>query len=419
MGDGRRRGGARARPAAVLVVVLVLAAGTGAARPARAAAPDGLRQQVVAALAGSRAPLVGAAVALDGLGPAVDLNGWRPLPPASLQKLYTAAAALLLLGPEHRLRTEVRAGGTGLVLPDGTLLGDLVLVAGGDPGLTGDDLQRLAFAVAGAGVRRVTGALVGDDTRYDRSRAPAGWKATFLTDESGPLSALAVDGNRWRRDGAYLADPVAPNLGRFRVALERAGVAVEGPDVVGPAPAGLGSVLAVHESPPLAARIGPLLKDSDNFTAELLLKELGTTLGAASSDGGTEAVWRQAEAFGLPRGQAADGSGLSAHDRAAPWHVVSWLVAVDRTPVAGLLRDSLPLACGDGTLKHRMCATVAAGRVFAKTGTLKGIGTLAGTVTTAGGRRAWFAFMVVGAPSAATARSALDRAAVAVAAYTG
>ena len=85
---------------------------------AHAATAPSLQAQVARALAGSTAPLVGAVAVIDG-GPVVDIAGNRPLPPASTQKLYTAATALLDLGPDHRLRTEVRA--TGPVLPDGTL----------------------------------------------------------------------------------------------------------------------------------------------------------------------------------------------------------------------------------------------------------------------------------------------------------
>src|SRR5204863_5030937 len=126
---------------------------------ARAATPPSLQTQVARALALSTAPLVGAAVAIEG-GPRVDIAGSRPLPPASTQKLYTAATALVDLGPDRRLRTEMRA--TGPVLPDGTLEGDLVLVGAGDPTLSGNGLQEMAFTIGGTGVTHVTGALYAD-----------------------------------------------------------------------------------------------------------------------------------------------------------------------------------------------------------------------------------------------------------------
>jgi serine-type D-Ala-D-Ala carboxypeptidase/endopeptidase (penicillin-binding protein 4) len=395
--------------AVAAVVCLSLPGGAASAdSSSAAAASSSLRAAVVRALAGSTAAQVGVGVDVAGLGRAVDVNGLALLPPASTQKLYTAGAALLTLGPQYRLHTSVRANGA-----------DLTLVGGGDPTLVGDDLQRLAYAVAGAGITHVTGGLYGDDTRYDRARDAPGWKPSFLPDESGPLSAIVVDGNRWRRDAAFLADPTLANVDRFRIALQRAGVTVDGPSAVGPPPAGDGDEVAGHDSPPLAAIVSTMLKQSDNFEAELVLKELGTTIGQGTANGGMEVVWRMAESFGLPRGQSADGSGLSAHDREAPWHEVDWLRNMAVRPMADYLRLSLPLACGDGTLQQRFCATAAAGRVFAKTGSLDDVTTLAGYTTTASGRSVAFSFELAGASSTAAARAAVDRAVVAIVTFAG
>lgn len=376
-----------------------------------------LRQRVVAALGGSSAARVAAAIQVEGLGRTVSVNGMSLQPPASTQKLYTAAAALAVLGPDTTLPTEVRA--TGPVLDGGILAGDLVLVGGGDPKLNGDDLQRLAFEVAGAGITTVAGWLYGDDTRYDRRRTAPGWKPQWLGDEVGPLSALAVDGNRWRRDAEYLANPVPGNVDRFRIALQRAGVGVVGPNAIGPAPASPGELVASHQSRPVRALVSDMLKNSDNFVAEMLLKELGRTIGDPSTAGGIEAVWRTAASFGMGRGGTADGSGLSAYDRAAPWHQVDWLINVSRLPFADEFRTSLPLACGDGTLQQRFCATPAAGRVFAKTGTLNGITALAGYTTTASGRAVWFSFELAGARSLPAARAAIDRAVISIVTFAG
>jgi D-alanyl-D-alanine carboxypeptidase/D-alanyl-D-alanine-endopeptidase (penicillin-binding protein 4) len=409
-----RRGWAGAVVAASLVVGFV----GGGSPAAHADDPAGaLRARVVTALRGSTAAHVAGGVDVEGIGRAVDVNGLAMLPPASTMKLYTGAAALLVLGTDFRFRTEVR--GTGPVLPDGTLAGDLVLVGGGDPTLVGDDLQRLAFEVAGAGIRHVGGWLYVDDTRYDRARGASGWKPGWLGDEVMPLSSVVVDGNRWRRDAAFLREPALPNLGRFRIALERAGVSIAGPDALGPAPASPGELVASHDSPPLGSLVGRMLKDSVNTWSELFLKELGRTAGDPSTNGGIGVVWRTAASFGMGSQQAADGSGLSAHNRVAPWHEVDWLVNLSRTPVADHVRYSLPLACGDGTLQQRFCATPAAGRVFAKTGTLNGVTSLAGYTTTASGRRVTFAFQLAGASNVAAARAAIDRAVISIVTFAG
>lgn len=400
--------------AGVVVGVLAWAAALGpsgaADDPARA-----LTWVVFRALGNSTAAHVSFGMRVDGLG---EIGGLPRslLPPASTQKLYTGATALAVLGPSTRLRTEVRA--TGPLLPDGTLAGDLVLAGGGDPTLVGDDLQRLAFALANRGVRAAAGSLVGDVSRYDRATAAPGWKPGWVGDEVGPLSALMVDRNTYRRDAAFLADPTPGNLDRFRVALARAGIRVDGANVVAGGPVA-GTVLASHDSPTVAEIVSVMLKLSVNTHAEMLLKELGRTIGQPTTSGGIEVVWRTAEAFGMGRGQSADGSGLSSHDRAAPLHVADWLTNVVRSPIGEMFRTSLPLACGDGTLQQRFCATPAAGNVFAKTGTLAGVTTLAGYTTTASGRQVRFSFELAGVADPAAARAAIDRAVVAIVTFGG
>ncbi|MFI7606746.1 D-alanyl-D-alanine carboxypeptidase/D-alanyl-D-alanine-endopeptidase [Micromonospora sp. NPDC049366] len=102
-----------------------------------------------------------------------DRNGDRRLVPASNTKLLTSTAALALLGPGHRLTTDVLGGGQRRA--GGVLAGDLYLRGGGDPTMLADDYDGLAKQVAAAGVRVVTGDLVADDTRYDRNRLGPDW----------------------------------------------------------------------------------------------------------------------------------------------------------------------------------------------------------------------------------------------------
>ncbi|MBO4210457.1 D-alanyl-D-alanine carboxypeptidase/D-alanyl-D-alanine endopeptidase, partial [Micromonospora echinofusca] len=117
-------------------------------------------------------------------------NGDRRLIPASNTKLLTAAAALELLGPDHRFSTDVHLAGTRRA---GLVDGDLYLRGGGDPTMLAADYDRLAADVAGSGVRVVTGNLVADDTRYDTTRLGPDWT---WDDESyyyaAQVSALTV-----------------------------------------------------------------------------------------------------------------------------------------------------------------------------------------------------------------------------------
>lgn len=91
--------------------------------------------------------------------------------PASGTKLVTTIAALALLGPEYRWKTVFYAAGP----PEGGVVhGDLYVRGFGDPTLSSQDLWHLVAQLGAAGVRRVTGGVVIDDTFFDEQRlAPA------------------------------------------------------------------------------------------------------------------------------------------------------------------------------------------------------------------------------------------------------
>ncbi|HSH49639.1 MAG TPA: D-alanyl-D-alanine carboxypeptidase/D-alanyl-D-alanine-endopeptidase [Halomonas sp.] len=111
----------------------------------------------------------------------------RELSPASVTKVYTAAAALDKLGPQHRFTTRL----VSRAKPDdsGVLLGDLIFDGGGDPALTTEDLWRLTQRLYQAGVREVSGRLVISQWRF------------------GPVECLTTDRCRAREssDNAYSA----------------------------------------------------------------------------------------------------------------------------------------------------------------------------------------------------------------------
>lgn len=392
----------------------VALAGTAVSQPDPAAAALGRR--VLDALATSGATTLGAAVDVEGYGPVLRSSATVGLPPASTQKLFTTAAVLAGLPSTTTLRTAVVAVGAPVA---GRQPGNLWLVGGGDPFLTGADLQALARSVRRAHITVIAGALMLDDSRYDARRRAPGWKPEFVPDESGPLSALAVDHNGWRHDPAFLADPGLPALARFRGALASYGVRVVGGLRRVGQPRGA-RVLAEHRSGALPAIVRRIDKDSDNFAAELLLKELGRVRrGEGSSAAGVRAVSDVLGPLGVPVGPAVDGSGLSAYDRQTPAAELALLGALEGTAAGTALRAALPVACLDGTLAHRMCGTPAALTVVAKTGTLDGVRALAGWTTTASGRSVRFAFQLTGFRDDLAARTALDRAAIVLSAVIG
>ncbi|MCU1692858.1 MAG: D-alanyl-D-alanine carboxypeptidase/D-alanyl-D-alanine-endopeptidase [Frankiales bacterium] len=373
-----------------------------------------LGSRVSAALSASTARTVSAAVDVDGLGTVLRRDASHALPPASTQKSFVATAALLAVGADTRMRTEVAATGTATA---GVLAGPLYLVAGGDPYLTKAGLQAMAKAVHDSGITVVQGLRL-DDSRYDALRRNPGWKSSWVPGELGPLSAFALDRNASRRDSAYLRDPALPNAVVFRDLLQAEGVTVNGSVSRARRPASATTV-AERVSGPLSAVTSRLLKASDNFAAELLLKEVGRVVrGEGSSKAGLAAVKSVLSEQGVPFGAGADGSGLSSVDRQTTSSQVLLLGAAARSSVAAQLRAGLPVACVDGTLKKRMCGTAGAGNITAKTGTLSGVTALSGYATTRSGRAVRFSFQLTGVQNSTKARAAIDKACVLLASAT-
>ncbi|MEW2081953.1 D-alanyl-D-alanine carboxypeptidase/D-alanyl-D-alanine-endopeptidase [Streptomyces sp. NPDC005283] len=110
-------------------------------------------------------------------------DGTDRLMPASNTKLATSTAAMALLGPGYRFRTDVLSTGS---RHGSVLRGDLYLRGGGDPTTLAVNYDRLAADLAASGITRVTGRLVADDTRFDTRRLGRSWAAD---DESSYYSA--------------------------------------------------------------------------------------------------------------------------------------------------------------------------------------------------------------------------------------
>ncbi|MFD5321625.1 D-alanyl-D-alanine carboxypeptidase/D-alanyl-D-alanine-endopeptidase [Streptomyces sp. NPDC127098] len=112
------------------------------------------------------------------------------LMPASNTKLLTSAAAMEILGPDFRYRTE--AVGAGRV-HGGELRGDLYLRGSGDPTMLAEDYDALAAGIAARGITRIRGDLVADDTRFDSVRLGRAWSWDGEGDYySAGVSALTV-----------------------------------------------------------------------------------------------------------------------------------------------------------------------------------------------------------------------------------
>jgi serine-type D-Ala-D-Ala carboxypeptidase/endopeptidase (penicillin-binding protein 4) len=329
-------------------------------------------------------------------------NARRSLLPASAEKLPVSFAALRVLGPGYRFRTEVLGAGT---RTEDTWSGNLWLVGYGDPTLTRADLERLARRFAATGVRRIAGRVLGDDTHFDTRRDALGWKSHYLGIESRPLSALSVAGVPLTGvNGSAIAAARA-----YKRALERRGITVTGRAGTGRAPDDALSI-TFDLSQTLANLLRLVNGESDNFAAEMLLKELGTTIRLRGSSAAGARVVRSALAdagVSLAGIRIADGSGLSRFDRLTAHALAEILRSGASDPrIRDAFVTSLAVAGISGTLERRLATRPTRGQVLAKTGTTFRASALAGIVR----RRYVFAILQNGRPVPYwTARAAQDR----------
>lgn len=400
--------------AAVLTVALV---GTSARRDARAATPPttapalsttplwsarripqviasfASRSQFAASVGGFAAP--GRCVAVDGpSGPLVRIDANAPLAPASTQKLLTAAAALHALGPAHVFTTRLA---TSAPLSGGAIHGDIVLVGGGDPVLASParrarlaadpitasapttPLDDLASALAAAGVHRVDGAIVADDSRYDTQRYLPSLDPGERVD-IGPLGALTVD-EGMSPTGAAASDPALLSAQSLAALLAARGVVVDGSTRRGLAPAGARTIASVH-SPRLDTIVENMLTVSDNYTAEMLVRAVGLAVASrGSTTAGLSAVVATLGRLRVPIAgmTLVDGSGLAHADRVTCAALLAAVTLGDRAEEHAL-RAGLPIAGRTGTLALRFLGDPLAGRLRAKTGHIDGVVGLAGVV---------------------------------------
>ena len=328
------------------------------------------------------APARSAAVALD-LATGTVLFTQNPglsLAPASNEKLPLTYAALTTLGPTYRIETDVLGEGE----QDGTTFsGTLVLRGGGDPTLSTAGLRSLAAQVRTYGIRRVTGGIVADESYFDSRRMVAGWKPSFFIDESPPLSALVV--NRARVGRTVTRSPALASGTAFRTALRSAGVVVDGTVRMGRVD-DFAIPIAQVESPSLASILRFMDRESDNFTAELLLKQLGAvSLDRGTSAAGASVVMQALAEAGVPMAgvRIVDGSGLSRLDRLTANALAATLKAAWADPtVKSAFVAALPVAGVNGTMEDRLRKPPARGRVLAKTGTTSDASALSGYVST-------------------------------------
>ena len=163
-----------------------------------------------------------------------ELNPDQPFIPASVAKIATIAPALEILDGDHRFTTTLNAKGD---ITDGVLTGSLTLRGGGDPFLTGDDLQAMARQLAASGIKKVDGTFLYDDTAMIDLPEIDSMQPEAAGYNSG-VSALSVNFNRvrldWQNNGARRSATAAAVSENLTLPLDSVGVTFADEDLPGP-----------------------------------------------------------------------------------------------------------------------------------------------------------------------------------------
>ncbi len=339
--------------------------------------------------------------------------------PASVQKLWVAAAGLSELGPDFRWRTTLWAQGR---IERGILFGNLILEGGGDPTLgsaDGPGLMGVANAVTRLGIREVRGDLVALDTLVGRGHDawPQGWSLSNSRDGYG-APVVGLNWNQNRMGNKAILEPRPEALKALRKALWLKKVVVTGSDTtvkargdsIGPRKGW--TRVATVPSPPLDEVIRVCLRESVNPYAEAIVLALGSGRNRVQPrENGKKRFhdWAVRQGFDPRRLVLDDGSGLSRYDLSTARSISQLLVADLRRPSGGRMVDLMARG-GSGTMRRRFKELPDPSVVVAKTGTLDGVSNLAGILVRPGWDTLSFAFLCSGySGSARAVRKFQDR----------
>lgn len=369
-------------------------------------------------------------------------NENSPLVPASTTKLLTTETALNLLGENYRWITQLEYAGT--VDENGTLNGNLYIVGSGDPSLGTnkvgagsyrDIISDFIDGLSREGIRKVNGDIIIQTALFKGNIAmlpenvvwlennnyylPAGTtrainpaneklivkKSGFSTEKKffyvSPYAHQMVYAEKYDGDGVLttkLPDAPAYLANSFRTTLVKSGIPVTGKvsaKMTDPTPENR-KMISAYKSPTLSDIVYYTNQHSDNSLAEALLRTVGfQKLGDQTSESGRIVVTDHLKdaGFDMLGLNYIDGSGLSRSNNVTPISQVKFLTSLMDEKYYRSYLTSLPIGGQSGTLK-RMFLGTGNGQVFAKTGTLNKVKTLAGYLKTNSGKTLVFSLMV-------------------------
>lgn len=347
-----------------------------------------------------------------------DDDGDRRRIPASVNKILTGAAALSALGPSYRVTTKVQTQGETVYLVGG---GDPLMPRAKGPGSLKELARLSAQSLKSRGLNSIT--LIFDDSLFSGPALGPQWKSTYpRLGVAAPVSALAVGGARVRPGAiSRVSNPARQTAELFAQRLRNQGIKVT-KIRKGQTPSAAQTIAQV-QSEPMSKIVEVMIRDSDNDVAEILAHLVGVRVaGEGSFAGGAKAMTSVLGGKGIDTEdlKLADGSGLSTGNRVSAQVVAEVLTDMVRgdQPQWASIATGLPVAAETGTLEDRFDSRgtrAGAGVVLAKTGSLTGVSSLAGTVKDRDGRLLVFVMMGNKVPSLFSARNSMDRIAASLA----
>jgi len=376
-----------------LLALFILAGGSAiaylAARThARTEAPVAASQSMEAWAQGLEARGIKVSAAIYDVPSGKLIEGWKEtqaLTPASTTKALTTYALMKVWKPNYTVPTEIWGD-----LDNGVVKGDLVFKGAGDPLMTDEQIWMIAEGLKKAGVTKVTGRIVADQSFFDGQLYGNGWEDT--TKDTWPtLAALSVDFNRANEGAPYQTDPTAFAQDTITRILGGDGIVIEGGKEKGAAP----KLLLTHDSPALRTLIADINKFSNNFMIETLVKRYGD----GNSARGVQKIldfYKANFGFGPGQLQLTDACGLSKQNRIAARTLATVLRAAWFDFEAGPEYIASLKVQGGEPFKLRHKDANLAWRVRVKSGYLADARSLAGFIQMPDGRLRVFTIILNG-----------------------
>ena len=369
-------------------------------------------------------------------------NETTSLIPASTTKLLTTETAMNLLGENFKWITQLEYSGT---IEDGVLNGNLYIVGSGDPSLGTNKAGASSYskiisdfkaAISEKGIKKINGDIIIQTGVFKLNKSQSlpesivwlengnYYLPVGTTHEINPQNEklIAKKSNPFSENKNYyyispyigqmvyadkfdggnlttkLPDAPAYLANNLRATMLKSGLPVTGKVVTkttDPNPE-LREVITSYQSPTLSEIIMYTNQHSDNALAEATLRMVGfQKLGDQTIEAGRMVVNNHLKSVGFETDglNYYDGSGLSRANVVTPISQVKFLASLMNEKYYNSFYESLPIGGQTGTLK-RMFNTTGNGQVFAKTGTLNKVKTLAGYMKTNSGKTLVFSLLI-------------------------